>query len=130
MGSLLLFIYQKSALYNIMAFRSAQKEERYRQEMSLSLDGFSTKLVKHLPDQFTLFCFLLPMLFIGYSMQFYNAKFLFNIYLQTDEPWQLLCSSFLFCVLGCGNMMTIVKVLKAKWKSLAETAKIKCQEEE
>lgn len=90
------FYYQHSCLYRLRALG-----ERY--DMDVTLQGFHSWMWKGLS-------FLLPFLYFGYGLQFYNALNLHQLYQKTDE-WQVIVTSFLYFVIFLGNLVTTTLVV-------------------
>lgn len=95
------FYYQRSCLYRLRALG-----ERY--DMDVTLQGFHSWMWRGLS-------FLLPFLYVGYGLQFYNAYQLYHLHQQsTDHEWQVICTSIIYFVIFVGNMVTTTLVVQQK----------------
>lgn len=95
------FYYQHSCLYRLRALG-----ERY--DMDVTLQGFHSWMWKGLS-------FLLPFLYIGYGLQFYNAHTLYYLYQKPEtHEWQVILTSLIYFIIFLGNVVTTTLVVTIK----------------
>lgn len=95
--------YQQRVLYRLRALGASRT-------MDVTVEGVDTKRSTGLG-------FIAPFLCLGYFLQFYNAIILYQLAKHPNcDLWQVPCCSLLFLVLACGNLVTLIYVIKQKWK--------------
>lgn len=94
------FTYQRGCLYRLRSLGE-------RNDMDITIDGFHSWMWKGLS-------FLLPFLYFGYMWQLYNSYTLYYLSYMPDATWQVPCLSFLFFVLGGGNVVTTSWTIPSK----------------
>jgi len=97
------FRYQQGCLYRLKALGE-------RHNMDITIEGFHSWMWRGLS-------FLLPLLYIGYLFQLYNAYVLYTLALEnTCKEWQIPVLSALFFALFLGNTFTTSMVIPQKLK--------------
>jgi len=94
------YLYQKGVLYRLRSLGE-------RRDMDITIDGFHSWMWKGLG-------FLLPFLYVGYFLQLYNSYTLYQLSLMYDVGWQVPWLSFLFMLLGVGNITTTSMTIPLK----------------
>ncbi|XP_028418927.1 transmembrane protein 120A-like isoform X1 [Dendronephthya gigantea] len=95
--------YQKRVLYRLRALGASRT-------MDVTVEGVDTKRSTGLG-------FIVPFLCVGYFLQFYNAFILYRLSRHPKcDLWQVPCCAVLFLVLGAGNLITLIYVIKQKAK--------------
>eukprot|EP00111_Clytia_hemisphaerica_P019766 TCONS_00058318-protein len=98
---MLQYYYQQGMLYKLRALGHGK-------QMDLTGDGLRSSAMKGLG-------FLLPFLVVGYAFQVYNAITLYYLsYHPECHEWQVLASAVLFFFIACGNVWTLMIVLRQK----------------
>lgn len=96
--------YQQRVLYRLRALGASRT-------LDVTVEGVDTKRSTGLE-------FIVPFLCIGYFLQFYNAYVLYHLAKHPKcDLWQVPCCSFLFLVLGCGNLITLMYVIRQKMRA-------------
>jgi len=95
------FTYQRGCLYRLKSLGVRNND------MDITIDGFHSWMWKGLS-------FLLPFLGICYVWQLYHSYTLYNLSLREDAEWQVAVLSFLFLVIGMGNIITTTWTMTAK----------------
>lgn len=118
--SLLQFTYQKAALYGLRAtgnYNRKNDKSDNSQELLVTTDlGFTFSVAK-----FMSLGKLLPFLFFAYFLQFYNAFVLIQASVSAFRDrillhWQVPVLGGLFLMLGLGNSVTMLQVLRQKYQ--------------
>jgi len=94
------YLYQKGVLYRLRSLGE-------RRDMDITIDGFHSWMWKGLG-------FLLPFLYVGYFLQLYNSYTLYHLTQKYDVGWQVPWLSFLFLLLGVGNITTTSMTIPLK----------------
>ncbi|KAG9508846.1 Transmembrane protein 120-like protein, partial [Fragariocoptes setiger] len=95
------FYYQHSCLYRLRALG-----ERY--DMDVTIQGFHSWMWKGLS-------FLLPFLYFGYGLQFYNAYTLYQLRQKPEcHEWQVSVTCVIYAIIFLGNMITTTLVVQQK----------------
>jgi len=101
--SYLQFTYQRGCLYRLKSLGLRNNE------MDITIDGFHSWMWKGLS-------FLLPFLTVGYVWQLYNAHTLYQMSQWETCAWPVPTLSFLFLVLGSGNIFTTCLTVFSKFR--------------
>jgi len=100
--SYLQFTYQRGCLYRLKSLGLRNNE------MDITIDGFHSWMWKGMS-------FLLPFLAVGYIWQLYHSYVLYHMAKTMESAtWQVSCLSFLFFVLGAGNILAISQTIFSK----------------
>jgi len=102
--SYLQFTYQRGCLYRLKTLGLRNND------MDITIDGFHSWMWKGMS-------FLLPFLAVGYIWQLYHAHVLYHMALTMESAtWQVSALSFLFFVLGSGNILAISQTVFTKFR--------------
>ena len=68
--------------------------------------------------------FLIPLLYMGYIFEFFNAITLYNLSKhESCDEWQVVVSALIFFILACGNTYTTSLVVYQKFREKLEERK-------